>query len=125
MSPRVAVERLVARGDWTAEHWPRERLSADLERLARRYDELARDSECVTIDADAPADAVLAEVLGHVRGLADASRTATAPSPRRVVTAAAPRGRRRRTLLAVADGSSANGATSTAALSALASLGDR
>lgn len=66
-SPRVAAERVAARGDWTADHWSAERLLADLTRLHGAYDRVLADVPHHVVDGDGDADSVYDEVLSLVR----------------------------------------------------------
>ncbi|WP_255949505.1 hypothetical protein [Streptomyces odontomachi] len=68
-TPRVAAERVTARGDWTADNWSAERLLADLTRLDERYDRALKDVPHHVVDADRDADAVYGDVLDLIRGV--------------------------------------------------------
>jgi thymidylate kinase len=75
VDPEVALERLTARGDWTARHWSEAALLADLRRLDAAYGRVMAGLPHVALDGNAPADAVTGAALALVeRALGGASR---------------------------------------------------
>lgn len=71
VSPAVAAERLLRRsggGPAAAGGWDETALLPRLTEQCARYDEVMADTDCVVVDADAPASTVFAQVTALVRG---------------------------------------------------------
>lgn len=63
ITPEIAYERLIRRGDWTAKNWSKGQLLEYLHFLVGRYNELVTIRTGHYIDADQDANVVLQQVI--------------------------------------------------------------